>query len=172
MTRENGNGSGKFTVNQHPGLVRRSGNLNCGDDMSFNFKRMGWKPRRKKCYSCNEVINTGDLVFPFGEVIKGKTKLFFFCKDCVIKHHSKLNSDKPKPETIQKRFIRFLKEEGVFDQYVKNWDNTGRLHRHRPIKDKCYYISMAFYWDHSETGHEFWLYYSHKWIEITEKERW
>jgi len=48
---------------------------------------------------------------------------------------------------IQKIFIEFLKREGVFDAYVRNWDKDFST---KPIKKPYNYILQAFDW--ADTG--------------------
>lgn len=45
---------------------------------------------------------------------------------------------------IQKRFIQFLKDEGVFSEYVENWKNN--CDPNTVITNKEHYITQAFLW--------------------------
>jgi len=63
-------------------------------------------------------------------------------------------------KTIQKEFIDFLKREGVFEAYVKNWDNNFSA---KHIRCREMYVSRAFPWLLSPQGSAFWANIGGKW---------
>ena len=76
--------------------------------------------------------------------------------------------------TWKERFLRFLKEEGVYGEWVYNiyeqhpiWDNSFwecKLKEILSEDKKCAGgISSAFCWRHTKQGHEYWRTLSNKW---------
>ena len=77
--------------------------------------------------------------------------------------------------TWKERFLRFLKEEGVYGEWVYN------IYEQHPIWDKTFWegiwkydilseqnqcgggINYAFCWGLTKQGHDFWLKLSNKW---------
>ena len=77
----------------------------------------------------------------------------------------------------RRRFLRFLKEEGVYSEWVYNirkqhpiWDKKfweGTLKAMFNEKNKCINgIYNAFYWDDTRQGNDFWLKLNNKWIKL------
>ena len=76
----------------------------------------------------------------------------------------------------KEKFLRFLKEEGVYGEWVYN------IRKQHPICDKKFWectlksmfnennkciegIDYAFYWDETRQGNDFWLKLNTKWID-------
>ena len=77
----------------------------------------------------------------------------------------------------KEKFLRFLKEEGVYSEWVYNirkqhpiWDKKfweGTLKAMFNEKNKCINgIYNAFYWDDTRQGNDFWLKLNNKWIKL------
>ena len=77
----------------------------------------------------------------------------------------------------RRRFLRFLKEEDVYSEWVYN------IYEQHPIDDKKFWegtlksmfneknkcingIYNAFYWDDTRQGNDFWLKLNNKWIKL------
>ena len=77
----------------------------------------------------------------------------------------------------RRRFLRFLKEEGVYSEWVYN------IRKQHPIWDKKFWectlkamfneknkcingIYNALYWDDTRQGNDFWLKLNNKWIKL------
>ena len=76
--------------------------------------------------------------------------------------------------TWRKKFLRFLKEEGVYSEWIYNiyeqhtiWDNEfweiGLKNIFNEKEKCCGGISYAFCWDRTKQGYNFWLKLSIKW---------
>lgn len=63
----------------------------------------------------------------------------------------------------KKRFIQFLKDEGVFEQYKNNWDVDWVS---KPITSPGSYIDDAFHWRSTPEGSGFWAGIDDKWVTI------
>ena len=72
--------------------------------------------------------------------------------------------------TWKERFLRFLKEEGVYSEWVYN------IRKQHPQTDLDFFkaifceeekcgegINYAFYWSDTRQGHEYWRKLSNKW---------
>ena len=75
-----------------------------------------------------------------------------------------------KYDYIRKKFLRFLKEEKIFEKYMKNVKFYNSC-KYPVVLTKCYqsYISGAFAWDRTNEGHFYWSNYSKKWRKILEQ---
>jgi len=62
-------------------------------------------------------------------------------------------------ETIQKTFVKFLKREGIFEGYKKNWS----LRDGESIASRYDYFKHAFPWCYSEEKHAYWFCFDKKW---------
>ena len=76
--------------------------------------------------------------------------------------------------TFKQQFIRFLKQNNVYEQYIYNFNN-GKYYRERffngktPFlsEDSPYgYITNAFSWGFTKEGTNFWLMITTKWDRI------
>ncbi len=77
--------------------------------------------------------------------------------------------------TWRKKFLRFLKEEGVYSEWIYNiyeqhpiWDNEfwEKMWENEVLSEdkKCAGgISSAFCWDRTKQGYNFWIKLSIKW---------
>lgn len=65
---------------------------------------------------------------------------------------------------IQKRFIKFLKDEGIFGRYAQNvkYRSNGRM----TIHNRKDYINHAFNWHTTFEGVVFWRGYNIKWQKL------
>ena len=75
----------------------------------------------------------------------------------------------------RRRFIAFLKENGIYEKWIYNikvqhpltdyeWWN---LFMSKIYQDRCSEgINWAFYWTDTEDGHEFWSYFDREWKSI------
>jgi len=67
---------------------------------------------------------------------------------------------------IQDRFIKFLKDEGVFWRYKRNVLFDNKFSRHWPIKKRKLYIYNGFSWLKTPEGWYFWDNIHKKWLDI------
>lgn len=81
---------------------------------------------------------------------------------------------------IIRRFLRFLKEEGVYAQYKRNYnkrypleESDGpsaermKLHQYFKSTEAKYYIRLAFIWDRTREGLHVWRPLTERWENLT-----
>lgn len=57
---------------------------------------------------------------------------------------------------MKEKFIKFLKDMHVYDEFVMNHTTTiDSVINHFPLSPECW-ISAAFFWNKSPEGHAFW----------------
>jgi hypothetical protein len=69
-----------------------------------------------------------------------------------------------KEKGVKKRFLQFLKDEGVFEKYKANFARDGRK-----LKPHAY-VRGAFFWSDAPEGIDFWSDIYEKWDKILEQE--
>lgn len=126
------------------------------------FKKMKWFCRRKRCNNCRKFINYGEIVYEISylDTEKQEFKSYFTHKDC--------HKDCHKLETIQQRFVRFLKEEGVFEIYRENLKKRCSAYPQKAKKVNL--ITHAFDWWGSVQGQRFWNEIDNIWLRIIKSE--
>ena len=122
------------------------------------------------------------------KIIQNKTDLPTPCKTCrklrqtvripvyhcALKLHfpTKKNTCKRYKMKAQDLFKKFLKEKGAFELYCQNFDENYECSTYKigkKIKRIYYFIVLAFLWENTPQGHNFWSKMDDEWIEYTKK---
>ena len=120
------------------------------------------------------------------KIIKNKTDLPTPCKTCrklrqtvrIPVYHCGLKMHFPTKKNTCKRedmnavglFKKFLRDNGIYEKYCRNFNVNYAGNNNGKIKHKFYFISGAFFWRRTKDGFDFWEEMNKRWISYINNE--